>query len=149
MAFLFDGDEKKEDLRKRIIAATGGRAQFLDVRELENLFLSGPVIHSVLTELCCEVDYPAPELAQVDADLNEILGLLGDKALYPSGASQPDPSKVVGSEVLRRLYWKWAVTEYDKVRDGVHFARQIKVQEPERLTQLTRIVENLGNRPRA
>ena len=75
--------------------------------------------------------------------------LLGDKALYPSGTSQRDTSKVVGSEVLRRLYWKWAVTEYDKVRDAVHLAREVKIQEPERLSPLTKIVENLGTRDQA
>jgi hypothetical protein len=149
MAFLFDGDEKREELRTRISAATGERAHFLEVRELENLFLSALAIHSVLAQLCSEVGLPVPGQAEVDAHLNEILGLLGDRALYPSGASHSDSSRVVGSEVLRRLYWKWALTEYDKVRDGVHLALEIKSKAPERLRPLTSIVENLGTKHNA
>src|SRR6266849_5091195 len=65
MAFLFDSDEKKESLKAEIHTAAHGKAHFLPVRELENLFLCPQAIHADLLVQCEQLRLPAPTLEQV------------------------------------------------------------------------------------
>jgi hypothetical protein len=116
---------------------------------LENFFLSAAVIHAALAELCKEVGQPIPQVEDIEATLTKVLAMTGDKALYPSGADRPNRNRVVGSEVLKRLYWKYAVTVYEKVRDGVHLARAAKELDSQSLDPLVQIVQRLGTKPGA
>jgi hypothetical protein len=75
MTFLFDLDEKDPTERERINTASGGRARFLPVRELENLFLDPVLLSSALAARTPGSNVPAP--AQVKERLE---ALLGDKA---------------------------------------------------------------------
>ena len=52
MLFVFDADEKSADFGERIQKASHDRAEFLPVRELENLFLEPELLHRGLVALC-------------------------------------------------------------------------------------------------
>ena len=126
--FLFDRDEKSEKLRDGISAASGGRAHFLPVRELENLFLSGDALELAIRDRCRLVEQSEPAPGAVARRLREVLDEHDDGALFPRGLSVgQDPVAVVkGSEVLKRLYWEFTTSDYDKVRDGIHLAEIVR-----------------------
>lgn len=143
MLFLFDADERREHLKDAIIKATAGRARFLPVRELENLLLSAPVLHDDVSSLCASFGLETPSQEDIRADIDDLLSQTDDKALYPVGVAGPDSTRVVGSEVLRRLYWKRALLEYDKVGDGLRLARKVRELEPDRLNALVDVIREL------
>lgn len=134
--FVFDGDEKPDRLKEDIRAATAGRARFLLVRELENLFLSPPAIHAVLSEVCADAGTEPPSLEQIARDIEELVMQTGNHKMYKHDPGKPDEAKVVGSQVLHELWWKWALTQYDKVRDGRELAKAVSQCDPARLEPL-------------
>lgn len=148
MRFLFDVDEKSPELINGITNASGGRARFLPVRELENLFLEETVLHKALSEHADALERKAPLLNDVRAALYENLGSLADSSLYPRGAgaeTEDDQRRlIVGSEVLKRIYWLFGNVEYDKVADGRRLAELVIETDPPRLQPLFEVVEELA-----
>ncbi len=142
--FVFDGDEKTEELKARIQTATGNRARFLPVRELENLFLSPAIIYSVLSQLCIEVEHTVPTLGDIDKELEDILSQTDNLTFYSHYPDKPDKDKAVGSHILNALWLKWAETEYDKVKDGRKLANAVAQHEPERLESLRFFLRELA-----
>ncbi|HYV16864.1 MAG TPA: AAA family ATPase [Conexibacter sp.] len=120
MLFLFDLDEKTVEEQASIDQASAGRAVFLGVRELENLFLDAALLHAGLERLCSDQGIEPPEAQTVSDALAELLGRHSDSNLYPQGTpTAGDERKVVrGSRVLKALWWEFATAEYDKVGDG-------------------------------
>ena len=147
--FVFDGDERPPALREEINDATDGRARFLAVREVENLFLPASTIQPTLSETCAATDRPAPTLQQVQADLDALLGEVGNSKLYRVAAHASDATKVVGSQVLDALWWKWALAAYDKVEDGPRLVATVLAEHPEDLEPFTSLVQELGTSIRA
>lgn len=140
-SFIFDSDERPAALRERIQAATGGRAKFLPLRELENLLLSPAAIHADLIDICVDFGRTLPSREAIGADLAAVISSVEDRGLYPVRPEKGDVARVVGSEVLRRLYWKWALMDYDKVRDGERLTRWLLAQEPDRLQPLVDLLD--------
>jgi hypothetical protein len=138
MRFLFDPDDKSDDMKERIEKASRGRAVFLPVRELENLFLSARVIHASLVERSELLDQPAPSLADVVSELQETLRKTDDRKLYPRGlqTGEREESRVRGSEVLQRLYWNFTTSDYDKPDDARRLAQLAQEHEPAALEPL-------------
>jgi hypothetical protein len=143
--FLFDADEKSRDLKQRITDATAGQARFLEVRELENLFLSAPALLEAISPRCAEVGRPSPTLEQLERRLNEILAQTSDGELYRQRMAGPDDKRVVGSEVLQRLYWEWVQAEYDKVADGKRLLDAVIHHAPDRLTPLRDVLRDISS----
>jgi hypothetical protein len=71
--FLFDRDDRRDEWVEEIERATQGRASYLAVRELENLFLSAPPIHRALGALGTALELTPPTLDQLAADLAALL----------------------------------------------------------------------------
>jgi hypothetical protein len=142
--FVFDGDERSEELRTAISVATANRARFLAVREIENLFLIPTVIHAVLAEVCAGAGRQPPTIEQVDADLNALLTNIEDRKLYRTAPAQPNKSNVVGSQVLDALWWKWALAAYDKVADGPRLMLTARAADPSFLDPMTTLVHELA-----
>jgi hypothetical protein len=140
--FVFDTDEKTEAFKERIVAATGNRARFLPVRELENLLLVPAAINKVLGEVCLAVGMPTPTVNVVAHDIKQLLAQTDDRKLYKIDPGTPDPAKIVGSEVLGRLWWKWASTSYDKVEYGDKLVKAVDECEPDRLELLRELAES-------
>ena len=144
MLFLFDSDERKEPLKKDVEAATRGRARFLPVRELENLLICAPAIHEDLGGLCATYEHPMPSLAEISEEIQAHLQETGDPALYPAGSAEPNRAKVVGSELLRRLYLGWAKYPYDKVIDGPRLAQLVMKHDPAQLDPLRQVMREIA-----
>lgn len=145
MRFLFDADEKSQEVREQILASSRGRAVFLPVRELENLFLDAEAIQQVLGDLCARVDHTVPTLDQVRARLDAEFAAIDDGYLYPEGAPENgDPSgNIVGSHVLERLWWDFARASYDKVTDGKQLVAAVFRHNQAKLDPLTGLVDEL------
>ena len=148
MRFLFDSDEKSEVLKARIAEASGERAHFLPVRELENLLIDAPSIHELLAERCQQADVGVPSLEDIQGARAELLTMHDDRDLYPRGmiGGKTEEQCVVGSEVLNRLYERFLRTEYRKVRDGASLAAIVARNAPARfeplLERLRELAEN-------
>jgi len=138
--FIFDADEKPDDLKNRIAGVTGGRARFLEVRELENLFLSSRAVHQILATTCSELGLESPTVDQIDGAIRELVSKVDDPGLYRLKLERPDETKVAGSEVLRRLFWDYAQSEYDKVVDGRRLAAAVLRHEPARIEPLFALI---------
>jgi predicted ATPase len=141
--FVFDGDEKKEDLKESIQAATGGKARFLPVRELENLFLSAYLIHPILAQACNDTCTP-PTVEEIERDIKAMVEQVDERRFYLQDPKKPDINKIVGSHVLEELWLKWAQTEYHKVRDGRKLTKAMIEHEPERLEPLREFLRDLA-----
>lgn len=144
MLFLFDGDEKSEDQRARIEQASGQRAVFLPVRELENLLLEPAAIATALADATRDLGRAAPVPDEVEAALGELLSQIDDPRLFPSGPPSDAGVEVRGSEALERLYWAFLESSYDKVRDGLLLASCVQEQAPQRLEPLRRLLQDLA-----
>ena len=116
--FLFDRDGKSPETIQRLTDVSGGRARFLDVREIENLFLAGPLLEAFFASLCVEFDLGAPPAGAVAARLDELVADTDDTTLFPDG-SPPDGSAlrdcVKGSRVLDILCHEYVQSDYRKV----------------------------------
>lgn len=144
MLFLFDRDERSEDLLTRIGAATDGAARFLPVREMENMFLVPEAIQEELNGRCNDLALAAPNLDDIRHELDELVADINDTKLYPTRTSEPNEKLVVGSEVLERLYRKWTAVAYDKVRDGPLLAKRVSMIAPNRLRPFLDVLDELG-----
>lgn len=143
--FLFDRDEKSEELRGRIADASGGRARFLDVRELENLLLDTRILGPALREVAESVEVSPPADERVEEMLQGLLGSEADAQLFPGGESGGDPSqRIKGSEALKRLYWELCTAPYDKVRDGARLAELALAHAPEVLQPLVDVLNEVA-----
>ena len=145
LRFLFDADEKDAELKQRIVEASGGRAEFLPVRELENLFLDAAFIHEALTERCELVEREPPTEQQVSERLEALLAEVEDRQLFPIGPGTDDDPRahVVGSKVLQTLYWEFTLSDYDKVRDGRRLAEALRAASSDRLQPLIDVLRRL------
>jgi hypothetical protein len=142
--FLFDSDEKSEEVKERIISSSGGRAEFLPVRELENLFLSPNLVHAALSRRCELLERPNPELADVEQELLGLLAAAEDRNLYPRGLGEEDPLvRIRGSAVLDRIFWEFTTSEYDKTEDGRALAEIALEREPTALEPLREVLRRL------
>jgi predicted ATPase len=140
MRFLFDRDEKTPDVLAAIQEQSRGQAVFLEVREVENYFLDGALLTEELVERCRALDIEAPEDGAIGARLHELLRERTNPALFPGDAPDEnnEPTKVVrGSKVLAALYWEFAQSEYDKVKDGEALATRAKTRYPRLLSGVT------------
>jgi hypothetical protein len=143
--FLFDADEKTEELKQRIMDATDRRARFLGVRELENLFLNAPALQEAISARCAEVGRPSPTSEELQQELNDLVAQSKDSELYRREPEErPDAERVVGSAVLRRLYWKWVQAEYDKVADGRRLVESVIRLGPDRLEPIMRVLRDMA-----
>jgi energy-coupling factor transporter ATP-binding protein EcfA2 len=142
MVFLFDADEKTVSEREAIERASGGRARFLPVRELENLFLSATVIQPVLAERAQALGLSVPTTDDVESAIDELVAQLDDSALYPKrNAKEPSRQRVKGSAVLNRLFQRYAASEYGKVADVAALTASALLNEPEALDPLAKALE--------
>jgi energy-coupling factor transporter ATP-binding protein EcfA2 len=152
--FLFDRDEKDDEVVARLGAASDGRALFLPAREVENLFLDVGVIGVALNQRLESLEQPLVDQADIDAAFRTLLEQTDDRNLFPRGCRDVDDqlSVVKGSELLRRLYWEYTVSEYDKARDGRVLATLTLQRRPEALEPLRdalRRFEDAGAGPSA
>lgn len=144
--FLFDADEKSEALKQQITEATEGRATFLGARELENLFLNAPSLQEALSARCAEVGRPSPTTDELQKDLADLVAQTSDVELYRRApVDHPDVNRVVGSAILRRLYWKWVQAEYDKVADGKRLIESVMRHAPDRLEPLRNLLRGMAS----
>ncbi len=143
--FLFDSDDKSDEVKERIRSASGGRAEFLPVRELENLFLQPDLVHVALSLRCELLGRSAPNVAAVERELEVLLATRDDRKLYPRSLRDGEVARerVRGSEVLDRLFWQFTTSEYDKVEDGRALAQAALEQEPGLLDPLREVLRRL------
>ena len=142
--FLFDADERSDAVKQSIKEATNSRARFLGARELENLLLDPAAIHRVVDGRCEALAIDRPTLQQIEEELRSLVEMTDDQRLYPRTAAAPDPDKVVGSEVLDRIWWTWLKSPYEKVRDGAALASAVLTTTPARLAPIVRLLEELA-----
>jgi predicted ATPase len=145
MLFVFDADEKSNDFRKGVQEASHDRAEFLPVRELENLFLEPELLHRGLVALCELEGLEAPGLETIRAKFDELLDSRDDRDLYPQGTSPEDNVlKVVrGYSLLKRLWWDLVVADYDKVCDGERLVKAALDTESDALEPLVEILDRI------
>ncbi len=145
MRLLFDADEKSDGFRRGMEEASAGRAWFLEVRELENLFLDPELLHAALESLTERLDLTPPEPAAVAARVAEMLAATGDPELYPNGVAEgAEPAAaIVASRVLGRLWWEFLSCDYEKVRDGRVLANLALARKPTVLEPLSRVTREL------
>lgn len=143
--FLFDSDDKSDEVKERIATASGGRAEFLPVRELENLFLDPQLVHAALSRRCQLLDRPTPGAPDVQRELDALLEQTGDQKLYPRGLSDGEVARdrIRGSEVLDRLFWIFTTSEYDKTEDGRTIAEMALEHDPGLLDPLRDVLTRL------
>jgi predicted ATPase len=142
--FLFDSDERSAALKQSIEERTQGHARFLNVRELENLLMDPPAIQRVLQYHAARLNLESPTSQQVEESLQQLLGHTGDERLYPHGTERADSDRIVGSEVLDRIWWQWLSSSYDKVRDGALLASATLTTNPGRLRPLVELLNDLA-----
>src|SRR5437588_3675906 len=142
--FLFDKNEKSDALCEEIKVASRGKARFLPVRELENLFLEPEVIANALIARCEALGLQAPSIEAVRAAFDGLLASLDDRRLYPRKPSGAESAVevIVGSELLDRLYWEFSKSSYNKVADGRRLA-SLSVAEGVSLPAIRDLFEEL------
>lgn len=120
MLFLFDREDRDEVQLTQIQRASGGRAEFLEVRESENLFLDVRLLSQALSRRCVECGLQPPTEADIDGELQTHLANTDSSELFGrQRASHADArSTVRGSVVLDKLFWRYTSTPYRKVPDG-------------------------------
>jgi energy-coupling factor transporter ATP-binding protein EcfA2 len=142
--FLFDRDEKSEAEQKKIVKASQGKALFLPVREIENLFLRGPIIGRALREVAAATGGEPPTDEAVQEVLDQFLADEEDGQLFRvNGSEAPAAERVKGSEVLKRLYWNLVTASYDKVRDGARLAEIALEDEPGAMEPLVALLRSI------
>lgn len=148
MLFLFDRDEKTDAHIDAIQQSSGGRARFLPVRELENVFLHAGLLGGVLHDRCAMLACPPPSLEAVAEKLQEILERGEDRAMFPSGPPAKGAARDVvrGASVLDALFWEFTTTPYDKVRDGRDLASAAVAHAPQILAPLRAVLDVLKPR---
>lgn len=144
--FLFDADERSAALMQSIEERTERHARFLTVRELENLLLDAAAIHRVLGQHAARLNLEIPALEQVEDALLQLLAQTADGRLYPHGSKRADADRIVGSEVLDRLWWQWLSSPYDKVRDGALLASAMLAINAAHLRPLVELLNELARR---
>jgi energy-coupling factor transporter ATP-binding protein EcfA2 len=146
MRFLFDRDEKTPEMLQTIQERSRGQALFLDVREVENFFLDVELLTEELAERCRALERDEPPREVVEKKLNELLGNVADRELFPGGPPSTGADQAVdvrGSKVLESLYWEFTCSEYDKVKDGEALAKRAAQSRPRLLRDLRDILASL------
>jgi hypothetical protein len=139
--FVFDRDEKSTKDRADIMKASQGRAIFLKVRELENLFLDAEIVAPVLNNLLTDIGRASVTTESVDNSLTSLLARHGDKALFPAPpAVGKERLEVRGSALLDALWLDAADAPYDKAKYAGTLARQASITKPVLLKPLEDIV---------
>jgi hypothetical protein len=148
MVFLFDADERSDDHREKLVRASGARALFLPVREVENLLLSPEAIANALIERCTELEVTPPQPQEVRTRLEVLLHDTANTELFKRVPRQGErPEDVVkGSTVLRPLYRELAASDYEKVEDGRRLARHVLAVDPVRLAPLRNALAGVEQR---
>jgi hypothetical protein len=145
MRFLFDSDEKGEDVKQQIVEASGERASFLPVRELENLFLDADLIATAVRERCELFDLDFPGNDAIERALEEVLTRTSDRRLFPEDPKGCDPRDVVrGSAALDSIFWEITTSRYEKVADGRAFAEIALRDKPTALDPLRAVLRLAG-----
>jgi hypothetical protein len=145
MKFLFDADEKPEAFQDTMKARSKGRAVFLSCRELENLFLHPEAVVAAITDRCHELELPLPDRAAITMRLEELLAEVANPRYFPSGAAPGVPASEIvrGSAILRDLFYEFAKSEYDKVKDAPVMVRHTYETVPSDLDPLVKILREL------
>jgi predicted ATP-dependent endonuclease of OLD family len=145
MLFLFDTDEKTDEAKGRILEASRGLAEFLPVRELENLFLQADVLHAAITARCGELELDEPSESAVADELQDQLARMDDDELYPLGLEDgADPlERVKASKLIGRLFWKFARSDYDKAEDARLLTEVTLRMKPSALDPLRLVLSRL------
>jgi len=125
MLFLFDRDGRGAAAIERVERASGGRAVFLAVRELESMFLDARVLTPVLGAHCGEAGLPKPSSSEVQAQLDAVAG-------DESAARQLDV-----------VFVHFTRSEYVKARDAPTLARAALDVAPELLEPLRAVLARL------
>lgn len=143
--FLFDTDEKTDEAKGRILEASRGLAEFLPVRELENLFLQADVLHAAITARCGELELDEPSESAVADELQDQLARMDDDELYPLGLEDgADPlERVKASKLIGRLFWKFARSDYDKAEDARLLTEVTLRMKPSALDPLRLVLSRL------
>ena len=90
------------------------------------------------------MDAAVPALEEVESALGALLGSADDPKLFPGGVESSRPEeRVVGSEILNRLFRRFLLTDYRKVDDGAALALRVAINAPERLEALRSVVKEL------
>jgi AAA domain, putative AbiEii toxin, Type IV TA system/AAA ATPase domain len=141
-SFIFDRDERNEAAMEELKRLANRHTYFLPYREIENAFLRADLLHAALVERAAQLQLEAPAVSDVEAALNQELAKVGDERLYRQRPADghPDSTRVVGSEVLERLYWEFLKARYDKVSDGKRLAEVAAARAPEALEPLTKVL---------
>jgi len=128
-----------------IVEASAERAQFLAVREIENLFLDARVLADVLEKRCGNIGLVAPAPGAVAAKLAATLTRTNDPFIFPGGppASESPADVAKGSNVLHELFWDFTNTPYDKVADGRVLASAALRHDPMLLDPVRNVVARL------
>ena len=118
--FLFDRDEKTAEIVSQIEESSGGRAIFLPVRELENLFLDPSLIVAAIQARCRELDLAERSNEDISARFEALLQATDDRKVWPrKPVGDEEPLRIVrGSAILAVLYWEFTTSEYDKPLDA-------------------------------
>ena len=140
--FIFDRDERNEAAMAELARLAGGRTFFLPYREIENAFLHAGLMEAALRERATQLELPVPELPAIEASLTRELSAVSDELLYrePPADNKADPARVVGSEVLERLYWEFLKVKYDKVSDGKRLAEIAQATNPNLLDPMREVI---------
>jgi ABC-type ATPase involved in cell division len=145
MRFLFDSDGKSDEQKQRIREASHDRADFLPVRELENLFLADSVVVRAIQGRCEDLERQPVASADIEVSLAGLIAAVDDRDLFPDGPpGDEDPRRVVhGTRVLQRLYWTLTASEYDKTSDAPILASLALEHDSDALAPLRDVLRRL------
>lgn len=130
--FLFDRDAKTDEIIKRLQGISNGLAEFLPVRELENLFLDAGLLDSFITERRLRFELPELPATTVASRLKELLSDHSNLAFFPDGMREGDDpmAAVKGSAILDSLSQEFLIADYRKVDDGRRLAELACLRSP-------------------
>ena len=143
--FLFDRDEKTPDVMNAIKQNSGNRALFLEVRELENLFLVPDFLETAVRARCEDLELEPPAEGEVEARFRALLADVENRQLYAVPPSSEDErrAQVRGSRLLSELYWEFTTSEYNKSADGKALTELALDHAPQLLDPLRGVLQSL------
>lgn len=144
LVFLFDSDEKTKDDKAKLVRASGDRAQFLEVREIENLLLDAASIAEYLSQRSDTPGKNPISEAAANAALAAAIADTHDSSIYKKGATNPDAARASGAAVLNRVFQELSTTDYEKTRDAGPLSAIVLKRNPGRLAPLVTVLQSLA-----
>src|SRR5262249_26270397 len=96
-----------------------------------------------LARKCEWLGMTVPSVSDIEQDLGDLIADVGNGRLYKRADETPSVTRAVGSEVLRELFWKWALAPYDKVADGVPLGKDVLKHDRELLEPFISVLAEL------